>query len=58
MAYTDISDRRLVMSWIAIFEYGDCELTFEVRGLITGPESEMSLRGQNFIGDLFYGSDS
>ena len=37
--------------------YGDCELTFEVRGLNTGPESEMSLRGNNFIGNLFYGSE-
>ena len=39
----------------AIYNYGPCELTFEVRGLPTGPESEMSLRGSNFVGNLFYG---
>jgi predicted dehydrogenase len=38
------------------YDYGDCLLTFEVRGLPTGPESEMELRGNNFIGNLFYGS--
>ncbi len=39
-----------------IYSYGDCELTFEVRGLMTGGESEMELRGQNFVGVLFYGA--
>jgi predicted dehydrogenase len=38
------------------YDYGDCLLTFEVRGLPTGAESEMELRGANFIGNLFYGS--
>ena len=32
-------------------------LTFEVRGLSTGAESEMELRGENFIGNLFDGSN-
>jgi predicted dehydrogenase len=41
----------------AIYDYGDCQMTFEVRGLPTGGESEMELRGQNFIGNLFYGSN-
>jgi predicted dehydrogenase len=50
-------DQETPNTQIAIFNYGDCELTFEVRGLNTGPESEMSLRGNNFIGNLFYGSD-
>ena len=40
----------------ATYDYGDCLLTFEVRGLQTGGESEMDLRGSNFIGNLFYGS--
>ena len=31
-------------------------LTFEARGLHTGAESEMELRGRNFIGNLFYGA--
>lgn len=38
------------------YDYGNCLLTFEVRGLPTGPESEMEPRGNNFIGNLFYGS--
>src|SRR5215467_4130485 len=50
-------DQETPNNQIAIFDYGDAELTFEVRGLMTGPESEMSLRGQNFIGNLFYGSE-
>jgi predicted dehydrogenase len=39
----------------AEWDYGDCLMTFEVRGLPTGGESEMSLRDGNFIGILFYG---
>ncbi len=39
------------------YDYGDCLMTFEVRGLDTGGESEMELRGTNFIGNLFYGSN-
>jgi predicted dehydrogenase len=55
--YIDDDDRETPNTQIAIFDYGDCELTFEVRGLITGPESEMSQRAGNFIGNLFYGSE-
>ena len=40
----------------AMFDYGKCMLCFEVRGLPTGGESELSLRGGNFVGVLFYGS--
>jgi predicted dehydrogenase len=55
--YIDDDDRETPNTQIAIFDYGDCELTFEVRNLFTGPESEMSLRGQNFIGNMFFGSE-
>jgi predicted dehydrogenase len=55
--YIDDDDRETPNTQIVILDYGDCELTFEVRGLITGPESEMSLRAGNFIGNLFYGSE-
>ncbi len=34
-----------------VFDYGDCELVFEVRGLVTQPEEEIH------IGNLFYGSE-
>jgi predicted dehydrogenase len=54
--FIDDDDRETPNAQIAIFDYGDAELTFEVRSLMTGAESEMSLRGQNFIGNMFYGS--
>ncbi|MBI1897593.1 MAG: Gfo/Idh/MocA family oxidoreductase, partial [Acidobacteria bacterium] len=38
-------------------DYGDKQLVFEVRGLFTGGESGVELRGRNAIGNLFYGSD-
>lgn len=36
---------------LVAFEYDDCELQFEVRGLITNPEAEVK------IGDIFYGTE-
>lgn len=40
----------------AEFDYGGALLTFEVRGLPTGSEGDLSVRGGNFIGIQFYGS--
>ncbi len=48
-------DQETPNAQVAVYDYGDVELTFEVRGLPTGPESEMDLRGGNFVGNLFYG---
>jgi predicted dehydrogenase len=39
----------------AIFDYGDSQLVFEVRGLITGGEAGMQ-HGSNTIGNIFLGS--
>ena len=39
----------------AIFDYGDSQLIFEVRGLITGGEAGMQ-HGSNTIGNIFLGS--
>jgi len=39
----------------AIFDYGDSQLVFEVRGLITGGEAGMQ-HGTNTIGNIFLGS--
>ncbi len=36
---------------LAIFDYGDCELVFEVRGLPTNDEKEV------MVGNIFYGSE-
>jgi len=49
-------DQETPNTQVSIYDYGDCEMVFEVRGLNTGGESEMELRGDNFVGNLFYGS--
>lgn len=38
-------------------DFGDAELQFEVRGLITGGESTVKFVGGNYIGTIFNGSD-
>jgi predicted dehydrogenase len=55
--YVYDDDQETPNTQISIYDYGDCEMAFEVRGLNTGGESEMELRGDNFVGNLFYGSD-
>jgi predicted dehydrogenase len=55
--YVYDDDQETPNTQISVYDYGDCEMVFEVRGLNTGGESEMGLRGENFIGNLFYGSD-
>jgi len=54
-AYTD--DQETPNTQIATFDYGGKELMFEVRGILTGPEGNLQIRGNNTIGNLFYGSD-
>ena len=54
-AYTD--DQETPNTQIATFDYGDSEIMFEVRGLITGDEGGLKVRGNNTIGNLFYGSE-
>ncbi len=52
-------DQETPNTQTAIYDYGDCLLSFEVRGLLTGTESGLELRGSTFvgfIGNLFYGS--
>src|SRR5581483_11356373 len=49
-------DQETPNTQIAMFDFGDAELVFEVRGLPTGSEGNISQSG-NTIGDLFYGSD-
>jgi predicted dehydrogenase len=48
-AYDD--DQETPNTQIATFDYGDSQLVFEVRGLITNPEQGIT------IGDIFYGTD-
>jgi predicted dehydrogenase len=42
---------------LASFEYDDCRLDFEVRGLHTGGEGSVVLEDGNYIGNQFFGSD-
>ena len=39
------------------FDYGDRQLVFETRGLVTGGEGGLQARGGHTIGNLFYGVD-
>jgi predicted dehydrogenase len=55
-AYTD--DQETPNTQTATFDYGDSQIVFEVRGLLTGGEGGMTPGGGgNAIGDLFYGSE-
>ena len=49
-------DQETPNTQIATFDFGDAELVFEVRGLPTGSEGNISQTG-NTVGDLFYGSE-
>lgn len=50
-------DQETPNTQMAIFEYDDCQLQFEVRGLLTGGESSIAYDGANFIGNEFFGAD-
>jgi predicted dehydrogenase len=47
--YTD--DGQTPNTQLVVFEFDDCELQFEVRGLMTNDEAKVK------IGDIFYGSE-
>ena len=50
-------DQETPNTQLATFHYGDAQLMFEVRGLITGADGGLDPHGVNSIGNLFYGSD-
>jgi len=50
-------DQETPNTQLATFEYGDSQIVFEVRGLITGDEGGLPLRGVHTIGNIFYGAD-
>jgi predicted dehydrogenase len=49
-------DQETPNTQIAMLDYGDKEIVFEVRGLITDPAGVLPMRG-NCVGNLFYGAD-
>jgi predicted dehydrogenase len=56
--YVYDDDQQTPNTLLARFDYGDKELVFEVRGLQTGSEGELTTGADgNTVGDLFYGSD-
>ncbi|MFN7932076.1 MAG: Gfo/Idh/MocA family oxidoreductase [Bryobacteraceae bacterium] len=54
-AYDD--DQETPNTQRAVFDYGDCELVFEVRGLLTHGEGGLDPDGEHTIGNTFFGSD-
>ena len=50
-------DQETPNTQTAIFQYPDCELVFEVRGLPTGGEASIAEDEHIFIGDIFFGSE-
>jgi predicted dehydrogenase len=55
--YVYDDDQQTPNTMLARFDYGDKELVFEVRGLPTGHEADLSKTDSNTVGNLFYGSD-
>jgi predicted dehydrogenase len=52
-------DQETPNTELAVFKYDDCELQFEVRGLLTGGEGAIDYADGNngYVGNMFYGSD-
>ena len=56
--YVYKDDQETPNTQIATFDYGDAEIMFEVRGILTGGEGGLGAEGGgNVVGDLFYGAD-
>jgi predicted dehydrogenase len=56
-----VDDGETANTQICLFDYGDCELIFEVRGLASDspfpPPVRSGKRGENFVGNIFYASE-
>jgi hypothetical protein len=53
-----IDDGETANTQICVFDYGDCELVFEVRGLPTKGLKELpASKDGNTVGNIFYGSE-
>jgi predicted dehydrogenase len=55
--YVYVDDQETPNTQIATFDYGDKQIVFEVRGIITGGESNFEPRGNATVGVIFYGGD-
>ena len=50
-------DQETPNTQIATFDFGDAQMIFEVRGLITAEEGGLKCRGNHTIGNVFLGSE-
>ncbi len=50
-------DQETPNTQMATFDYGDAQIQFEVRGLLTGEEGGVPFRGGHTIGNIFFGSE-
>ena len=50
-------DQETPNTQLATFGYGDSQLYFEVRGILTGEECAVDRGGTNVVGDYFLGAD-
>jgi len=55
--YVYDDDQETPNTQLASFDYGDCQIVFEVRGIITGGESGAEPRGTSTVSNVFYGAD-
>jgi predicted dehydrogenase len=49
-------DQETPNTQAATFDYGDAQITFDVRGLLTPGEGDVR-RGNHFVGNIFFGSE-
>ncbi len=54
--YVYKDDQETPNTLLAALDYGDSEIQFEVRGLITGGEADLTV-SKNIIGDIFFGEN-
>lgn len=50
-------DQETPNTQFTVFDFGDCQLQFEVRGLLTGTEGGVTADGEHYIGNIFLGSE-
>lgn len=55
--YVYDDDQETPNTQLATYDYGGKEIIFEVRGLPSGPEAGVPVKGGNTVGNLFLGGD-
>jgi predicted dehydrogenase len=55
--YVYDDDQETPNTQLASFDYGNAEIVFEVRGIMSNPEAGLPIRGGNTVGNLYLGGD-